>query len=154
MQINKQIKAFTLSEMIVVLILTSVVVGMAYAVLGLVQKQMMVIQQNYINQANLKKLETSLWLDFGRYNSVHFSSTENQLKFSNELDTLIYEFTSGYVIRETDTFATEIKSKAFFLKSEKIDQGFIDALKIVTDNKMQNQELFIFKHNDATIFIK
>jgi type II secretory pathway pseudopilin PulG len=146
--------AFTLSEMIVVLILTSIVVGMAYTVLGMVQKQMIVIQQNYLNQTNLKKLETSLWLDFGRYNSVYYASTENELKFSNEIGSLTYKFMGGYVIRETDTFATLIKSKELFFEAKKIDQGFVDALRIVTDNATQNQKLFIFKNNDATIFMK
>ena len=40
MKLTSKIQAYTLSEMIVVLILTSIVVGMAFSVLTLVQKHM------------------------------------------------------------------------------------------------------------------
>ena len=50
MQIEKhKIKAFTLSELIVVMVLTLVVAGMAFSVLQLVQKHMYAIKGNFEN---------------------------------------------------------------------------------------------------------
>ena len=79
MKSNKKIMAFTLSEMIVVLILTSIVIGLAFSVLNLVQKQMSAIQDNYNKSLELNKLETALWLDFNRYSDIRFNELDNEL---------------------------------------------------------------------------
>jgi len=70
---TNKIQAFTLSEIIVVLILTTIIVGLAFSVLTLVQKHMRSIQSNFYNTTELKKLETSLWLDFNRYSLFIFA---------------------------------------------------------------------------------
>tara|TARA_R110002094_G_scaffold202065_1_gene173391 strand:+ start:295 stop:504 length:210 start_codon:yes stop_codon:yes gene_type:complete len=61
---NFKIKAFTLSEMVVVTILTSIIVGIAFSVLSLVQRHMYSIKQNFNNNTELSKLEQALWIDF------------------------------------------------------------------------------------------
>ena len=97
-QTNK-IKAFTLSEMIIVLILTAIVVGLAFTVLGLVQKHMLSIQKNYNTQTEVKKLETSLWLDFNRFSKIEFDNIENKLKFKTEIDSITYQFFDAKIIK-------------------------------------------------------
>ena len=79
MRTNKKIQAFTLTEVIIVLILTSIVVGLAFSVLGLVQKQMLAVQENYNKNLDISKLETSLWLDFNRYSEISYDAIENEL---------------------------------------------------------------------------
>ena len=64
MKNNFKIKAFTLSEMVVVTILTSIIVGIAFSVLSLVQRHMYSIKQNFNNNTELSKLEQALWIDF------------------------------------------------------------------------------------------
>ena len=56
MQTNSKVQAFTLSEMIVVLIITSIVIGMAFSVLRLVQKHMGGIQDNFNRSTELNRL--------------------------------------------------------------------------------------------------
>jgi len=154
MKANKKIKAFTLSEMIVVLILTSIVVGLAFSVLNLVQKHMSGIKQNYTNNIVLNKLETSLWLDFNRYNNISFDALENELKFSTALDSISYKFHEQYIVKEEDTFKMELQNKWLYFVTNPVEEGNIDAIKLETTKALQNQQVFIFKPNDATVFMK
>lgn len=150
----KKIQAFTLGEMIVVLIITSIVIGMAYTVLSLVQKQMLAIQHNYEQQLLFKKFETSLWLDMSRYNTIVYNDAEDTLVFSNEIDSITYEFKDDLIIKASDTILVPLAKKEFFFNGiETIDQK-IDAMKLYSTTDFQSQELFIFKYNDANSYLK
>jgi hypothetical protein len=153
LQAKTKIKAFTLSEMIVVLILTSIVVGLAFSVLTLVQKHMSSIQHNFINHTELNKLEQSLSLEFNRCSKIEYDALEDELKFKNEVDSITYQFHETYVVKEIDTFQIQLQSKTFFFVGDEVETGAIDAMKLETSKALQNQRLFIFKENDATLFM-
>lgn len=153
MQTKNKIPAFTLSEMVVVLILTSIVVGLAFSVLSLVQKHMLSIQNNFIQNTELNKLEQSLWIDFNRYSNITFNALEKEIIFSNELDSKSYRFYESYIVKGLDTFQVGIQDKRFFFDGERVETGTIDALKLATSKTFRSQFLFVFKQNDATPFI-
>ncbi|MEP5340006.1 MAG: prepilin-type N-terminal cleavage/methylation domain-containing protein [Algibacter sp.] len=153
MKTKHKIQAFTLSEMIVVLILTSIIVGMAFSVLTLVQKHMNSIQINFNKNTELNKLEQTLSLDFNRYNDVRYKPYEDALIFASEIDSITYVFTNKYIVTKLDTFNIDIERKIFFFDGEKVEIGNIDAIKLETSKTFRNQPLFIFKKNDATLFL-
>lgn len=153
MKPNKKIKAFTLSEMIIVLILTTIVVGLAFSVLSLVQKHMYSIQQNFNKNTELNQLEIALHLDFNRYSKVSYDELENEMKFSSPIDSISYQFYDDRVIKELDTFNIEIQNKLLFFDGENIANGKTDAIKLVTSKDFQNQVLFIYKKNDASNYM-
>lgn len=152
MKTNSKIQAFTLSEMVVVLILTSIVVGLAFSVLTLVQKHMTGIQTNFIQKTEFNKLEQSLSIDFNRYSDITYDALENEIRFTNAMDSINYQFHEQYIIKTLDTFYIPIQNKTFFLNGNNVEVGNIDAIKLETSKIMQNQHLFIFKENDATPF--
>lgn len=153
MKLNKKIKAFTLSEMIIVLILTSIVVGMAFSVLNLVQKHMDSIQRNFNKTTELNKLEAVLNLDFNRYSKVSYNGLENEINFSSPIDSVSYQFYDNMIIKETDTFNVQLQNKLFYFDGEKVLNGKMDAIKLVTSRDSQNQVLFIYKKNDASNYM-
>lgn len=140
--------------MIVVLILMSIVIGLAYTVLSLVQKQMYGIQDNFNKHTELNTLETSLWLDFNRFHNVKYNALEDELIFNNALNATSYKFTKDYVIKDLDTFNVKLKYKELFFNGNSIKNGFVDAIKLEGDKVFQNQRVFVFKRNDATSYIK
>ncbi|WP_246067710.1 hypothetical protein [Changchengzhania lutea] len=148
-----KISAYTISEMIVVLIITSIVVGMAFSVLRMVQKHMNSIQHNLEKTTELNKLEQSLWLDFNRHSKIEYDTIEDELVFSSEIDTISYRFSETYIIKDIDTFNIPLKNKTFFFDGTEVPNDVIDALKIETSKVFQNQQLFVFKQNDATLFM-
>lgn len=153
MKTKHKILAFTLSEMIVVIILTSIVVGMAFSVLTLVQKHMKSIQDNFNKNTELNKLEQSLYIDFNRYRNIRFNPLNEELVFASELDSISYKFTDEAIIKDVDTFNIFIQQKSFFLNGNQIQNGQLDAIKLETNKTFQNQLLFLFKQNDATLFM-
>ncbi len=139
--------------MIVVLILTSIVVGLAFSVLTLVQKQMNGIQHNFNQNVELNKLEQSLWLDFNRYSEITYNNIENKLNFYTEIDSTAYVFNQNSIIKEKDSFNIQLKSRMLFFNGNETVKGKIDAIKLETSKSFLNQKLFIFKPNDATQFL-
>jgi len=148
-----KIQAFTLSEMIVVIILTSIVVGMAFSVLTLVQRHMSSIQDNFNKNTELNKFEQTLWLDFNRFSKIEYDAINDKLIFISELDSTAYKFTKEYIIKDIDTFSISILNKSLFFDGNKTTNIQVDAIKIKTSKSYQNQQLFVFKQNDATQFM-
>ena len=139
--------------MVVVIIITSIVVGIAFSVLSLVQKHMYSIQQNYNNNTELSKLEQALWIDFSKYSKIEYNAYEDELIFVSELDSTVYRFTDDCIIKSGDTLNIKLNDKAFFLDGTKTENNEIDAIKLITSKAFQEQQVFVFKHNDANLYM-
>tara|TARA_R110002096_G_scaffold421590_2_gene627448 strand:+ start:1165 stop:1629 length:465 start_codon:yes stop_codon:yes gene_type:complete len=150
---NFKIKAFTLSEMVVVTILTSIIVGIAFSVLSLVQRHMYSIKQNFNNNTELSKLEQALWIDFNTYSKITYNAIDDELVFVSELYSISYRFTNDHIIREMDTLNIQLHNKLFFLDGDKIENNEIDAVKMETSKTFQRQQIFVYKQNDATLYM-
>lgn len=145
----KKIKAFTLSEVVIVLILSSIVVGLSFSALRLVQKQMSAIQSNYVKSMELSKLDMVLWLDFNRFSEVSYETKNKELMFKNELDSISYRIDETMIIRDIDTFQISIDNLQLYKNGKEVKSETIDALKIETSKEFLNQKLFIYKTNGA-----
>jgi len=138
----------------VVLILTSIVVALAFSVLSLVQKHMRSIEENLKEHTIINKLEVSLNLDFNRFSRINYNDIEKELQFYNEIDTLHYQFNNDYIIKELDTFKIQLQNKKFYFEGETKQNGDIDAMKLTVSNNNSNKFIFVYKQNDATSFIE
>lgn len=145
-----RMKAFTLSEMIVVLLLTTIVVGLAFSVLGLVQRHMEAIRSNFNKNEEIQHLEQILWIDVNRYPNIRYSKVDNRLFFWSPLDTVTYDFTTDLIIRENDTLQIGISAKKFYRNTEEVSAGTIDAIELISDIRTLEQPIFVFRRNDAT----
>lgn len=139
--------------MVVVIILTSIVVGIAFSVLSLVQKHMYSIKQNYNNNTELNKLEQALWIDFNKYSKIEYNTIEDELIFISELDSTVYKFNDDCIIKASDTLNIQLTDKSFFLNGSKVENNEIDAIKLITSKAFQEQQVFVFKHNDAILYM-
>lgn len=139
--------------MVVVLILTSIVVGLAFSVLNLLQKHMAGIKNNFHHTTELNKLEQSLSIDFNSYSKIEYDAFRDALKFATEIDSISYQFHEAYIVKVYDTFPVQLQNKTFYFNGNKVETGSVDAIKLETSKTFQNQLLFVFKENDATPFI-
>ncbi|MEO0525917.1 MAG: prepilin-type N-terminal cleavage/methylation domain-containing protein [Bacteroidota bacterium] len=149
----KKIKAFTLSEMIVVLLITTIVVGMAFAVLNLVQKQMDGISGTYDRGSELNRLRRSLWIDFNRFNSAVHDTRGGQIFFTNELETVTYRFQEVGIIKERDTFHLGPTTYTTYFENVPKSIGEIDALHLRTGKAYGEQQLFVYKNSPAWTYM-
>ncbi|SHK12556.1 hypothetical protein SAMN04488007_2090 [Maribacter aquivivus] len=139
--------------MMVVLVITTVVVGMAFAVLNLVQRQMGSIETIYAIKTDINRLRQSLWIDFNRYDYIAVDQKSNQILFSNELEGRQYEIINGNSIR-TENLEMEFESIEYYFDNQKVVQGEIDAISIITSKDTGHQEVFVFKQNTPVTYIK
>lgn len=135
----------------VAIVITLLVVGMAFSVLSLVQRHMNGISYNLNNSTRLDILEQALWIDFNRFEKVQYKNDE--LVFKNEIDSITYKIQNEKIIRTIDTFDIQLQDFELLLDGKKVNSGFINAVKLVTGKESQDKILFIYKKNDATLYM-
>lgn len=149
---NKKIAAFTLSEMLVVLSLTIIVIGLGFSSLNILQKQMWDIQGNYGEKTTYNILRQALWADFNSHEHIVFLTNEHAMNLSNEKTSRTYRFHKDYIIRNQDTFHIDLKINKLYFQGEEVSGGIIDAIELITSEKV-TKKLFVYKTNTATNFM-
>lgn len=150
---NKKIKAFTISEMLVVLVISSIVIALAMIVLGLVQQQLKIINNNYQEQTEIRILERTLLNDFNTH-QLYYNSSRKELTCISEIDTVNYKFSTDFVQRNTDTLNVPIVELTPFLNGDVTNGDQIDAMELqLTKDIIQNRTIFISKTKDASFYI-
>ena len=147
---NKKIKSFTLSEMLVVLIITSIVVGIAFSVLNLVRKQVAKLQSDTDKNIQYDLLKNRVTFDFYKFNDIKVLDN-NQILFKSEIDSSFYEFKDDLLIVKQDTIAKNLKEVKFWYNNSEVSIGKIDAVNLVIEEtKGVFRSVFVYKNNDAT----
>ncbi|WP_340074215.1 hypothetical protein [Leptobacterium sp. I13] len=150
---TKKIKAFTISELVVALLITTIVVGIAFSVLNLIQKQLQGIEQNFKYSDELKRLEQQLWIDFNRYQTIRYDAVSHSLFLKNELDSVFYIFEQTYLLKGADTIDVGIEGNVFYFDGTPVSNGLIDAVELTTSKTFQHKKIFIYKQNDASQYM-
>lgn len=151
MKITRKIKSFTITEMLVVMILSAIVITIAVLVLNLVQKHFLAIRQNLANNTELKTLEQVLWFDFNTHITT-FDKPKNSLLCISPLDTVKYTFFSKFVLRNKDTIKVSVVAKDLLLDGGKALKA-VDAMQLKLSREHQEKELFIYKAKDASHYM-
>jgi prepilin-type N-terminal cleavage/methylation domain-containing protein len=147
---NHRIKSFTLPELLVVMIITAIVVGMAFSVLRLVQQQIRAIEMNFEKTSSLALFEQRLWQDFNEKNFIEYHSKENSLLMVSEMDTVVYSFQENYILRNTDTIKLRLATTQLLFEGKEVQEGAIDALLISGKVELPDYDVFVYKKNDLT----
>jgi len=150
---KSKVEAYTLNELIIVLIVSVIVIGIAFTVLSLVQKNMWAIQGNLKINTDLNRLEQSLWYDINRSQQIIYSKENQRLVFKSQIDSSVYQFKSDVIIKSRDTFNIIIQEKVFYFNGNETHNINIDAFKLELPKAYGEQGLFVFKRNDATKFM-
>lgn len=137
--------------MMVVIVLSAIVAGLAFTVLNIVQKNMNHIETNYEYQSQLQSLEVSLTIDFNLYSKANWDSQNNILTFSSPIKKQNYQFYKDSIALDSKTFYVKTKNKDFFFKGKSTITGDIDAIKLTFDKTKDSYRIFVYKHNDPTI---
>ncbi len=146
---KKKIPAFTLSEMIVVMVITTIVVALVFAVLNLVRRQTGTISQNYTEAVEKDKLFTSLWIDFHSFEQIRASVIKNgqKLQFINPDRKVSYFIYKDRIIKGKDTFPP-IGKITYFGEGKNVRQGKVDAVQLGDKSKY-----FVFRTNAAAYYL-
>lgn len=143
-----KIKAFSLTEMIVALLVTVIVVGLAFSVLSLVQRQMGQMGDNYERGTELNLLRQALWVDFNSHGRITYDGNAQRLHFENGPKGMDYLFGPDRVIRERDTFFIKLEEVIFYFDGLNIAEGPVDAIGL-KGNGPDGGRIFVHKYNTA-----
>lgn len=146
-----KIKSFTLAELLIVMVITAIVIGMAFSVLRLVQNQITAIQKNYEKSSNLALFEQKLWQDFYELHILKFNTETNSLIMQSEIDTVIYSFQEDYTLRNNDTLKIKLDITKVFFDGKEVKNGSIDAMSISGEKELHEYAIFVSKTNDITL---
>ncbi|PCI10977.1 MAG: hypothetical protein COB73_02685 [Flavobacteriaceae bacterium] len=150
--LNKKIKSFTLSEMMVVLVISAIVISLAITVLNLVQQQIRSINSNFEKNTELRLFERALQYDFNSSDLLY--NQRDSLLICTRYDAKItYEFHKGFILRNKDTLDFKIIAIQPFIDAQPAVMGTIDALSLTISDATKNKELFFFKPNAATFYM-
>ncbi|AWI25277.1 PulJ/GspJ family protein [Flavobacterium pallidum] len=150
---TRKINSFTLSELLVTMIIALIVVGLAFEVLNLVKKQFTGVQKKYENTEQLALFKERIWLDFNRHSQISYDSAKLSLTLKSDTDSVFYDFLNESVIRDKDTLKLPVKIKRAFFQGEEVTAGLVDAVSFDTGNEKTAAHLFVFKRNDTTLFM-
>jgi len=148
-----KLRSFTLSEMLVVLLLTVIVVGLAFSVLNLIQGQMNSAKKTFEDSSSWNRLRQGLWRDARTYPTIIFDAKTQQLTFENGYERLQYRFTADYVIRNKDTFAIELAEKQFFLDAREVSSGRLNAMQFSSKPSEGGKRIFVYQDNTVDFYM-
>ena len=156
MRITRKIPAFTLSELLVVLIISIIIIGLAFSTLNIINKNFNHYRNWYLSSTQKSNLEVKLSVDFHRSQHAFFKESENLLvfqRFNKSLESVEYKFLKNRIIIKSDTLEIPYKYYRFFFNGKRVEDGPIDGLKIIFSNP-KNDFLFTSKFNSSQNFMK
>jgi prepilin-type N-terminal cleavage/methylation domain-containing protein len=152
MKINKKIPAFTLIELVVVMVLSGIIMSLSFLAVEQVKQMYSSYEKNTNNALEIGDFDAIFRTDFERYDWIN---QENEsLIFNKKNDaqkTLYYTFNTNNIIRATslfaDTFDVNLININTFFEGEFANNGWIDSCSFLLGQEDDiNQQLhFNFK---------
>jgi len=133
MKKHQNLKAFTLVELVVVMILSSVIATIAFFSIQNVQSQYSNFEQQTDTVLEISHFQTVLASDFEQSKLVHCE--ENSLHLIYENYKIQYQFAPSWVTRSVenqfiDTLRIPSSLVSFYYKSKLISQGRVDKFQL------------------------
>ncbi|MCB2411143.1 PulJ/GspJ family protein [Hymenobacter lucidus] len=123
-----RLRSFTLVELMLALVLSALIFGMAYAGLRIVQQQQQLFQQKAQILGQVSTLQTVLIRDFDRASSI--TAVDNRVQCTQQARMVEYHWLDSVVTRQqgevTDTFQLPLLSVDYYFQAQPQQAGLID----------------------------
>jgi len=140
-----KLKAFTVIEMIVALILVAIVVSIAFAALSLTNKQLYSFQRRSSTMSDYRLLQNALSQDIRHAERV--TGQARTLRCTKDRWQVLYTFEDSVIIRQDTALSTD----SFFFKVDAVFMGFEGALQQEEGGLIDEIRLFLKQKKEAFI---
>ncbi len=148
----KKVIAFTLSELLVVLVISSIAVTLSFLALNNVQKQLRNINIVFEKQQAINSLERIINRDLNKYQGT-YDQKNQQLLFVSFKDSVQYHIKERVILRNSDSINLKAKNIIFYLEGIQVKSGIVDAIEFTFENTYTQNGLFVYKRKDASYYI-
>ncbi|GAB5400858.1 MAG: hypothetical protein Aureis2KO_24430 [Aureisphaera sp.] len=148
-----KIPAFTLTEMMVGMALSTVVIGLAYMIMSLMGRNVSAIQDNYSTTTQIDLLEQQMTVDFNHYHDIAYDPIEQVLKLKTPIDSITYTFLDKAILRKTDTILSQDMEPTLFWQGTEVVMGAVDGLKLEWGSEEKKSFLFLYQEIDAARYM-
>mgnify|MGYP005831404323 CR=1 FL=1 len=131
--------------MLIVLVISSLLVGIAFSVLNLIQSQVLMIKEYYHLKTREKQTQEILSVDLNRHSTIFYIRKDSVLSFTSPIDTINYKLNNSLLVRKDDTLYSGLRKIEFYNNGVLTKDKNIDALKVFfTDERY----IFLYKRMD------
>ena len=125
---NRKTNAFTLSELLLGLLMAVLVVGSAFYALRYIRKQTTIWTAAVDNQTKITTLEARVWEDIYQRARAWGDQKAGLLSFYTALDTVSYQFTGSAITRNGQSLARLHHRVVFYYQGTITPLGPVDAV--------------------------
>lgn len=156
---KKKLQAFTITELMVVMLISTITITAAFSAYSIIDKQFRAYGKDNEKALNLSTIKGLLSDDFLLAKEVQ--GNKNGIRFQMDNDSIIYAIHGNYIVRKNsilntrnDTFAIKIEDSVFRLNNTEVENGLIDfaAFKIRLTPKMVSNLSFSKRYSSADLF--
>jgi len=150
-----KIKGFTLREMLVGIIVSTIAIVMAFTIYTHLSNMYFKMDGGFVQTNKRSILQQRLSLDFNTHAISYLSKDGIDVQLISPLDTVVYRFDDSAILRNTDTLMKDITFKSqYFYQGEAQTNGSIDALKVIFSNKGIDQAVFAFRERSSQSIVR
>lgn len=155
--VDKKLQSFTIIELLVALMLSSLVVLISYTFFDIVSKLYLKKQKFYSNITDMSRLHLEMQEEFDKCESVYYY--DNNLLFIKPMgDSICYNFNDTYITKQWEDIKDTVflRSENFLTKynSEEVDDGPIDEVSFDIIDKGEKFTFSLIKENSPEIKFK
>lgn len=130
--VPRRLEAFTVLELLVVLVISAVLFGLAYTALGAVQRQQQLIARKSATLAAISTWQAALAADFAAGSRVEVANDQVRCRHPHGSVRYTYSFPDSVLVREQgeimDTFPLPIRECTYFWQGQPRTVGLIDEM--------------------------
>ncbi|MGD2034792.1 MAG: prepilin-type N-terminal cleavage/methylation domain-containing protein [Bacteroidales bacterium] len=144
-KLNRKLKAFTILELLIVMMLSAIVVGMTYLYFTQFRHYLQTTYQQEEDYARLYRFEFALQKDIDLATEL-FSPSENELEVRFGDEEIRYVFDEGRVVRETGNTADTMELKLTGTSFQVLEEynGLIESLDLEMETEPGKRLSLVF----------
>lgn len=145
---NTPLKGYTLSEMVIVMLTTTIIISFCFGVLQYLNRTFHTYEATLNLLSQQERIEDLIFHDMDQFENI-LIKPPNRIVFFNAIDTVHYQFNPNSLIREQDTLLHHSFKINFYNYGQPVVLGWVDAIEILY-SKPRNRAFFFFQYTSSS----